>query len=220
MLAFHRPNFRIWLFSCLLAWKNHLGFCFFYAAKLSSAEKCSLFHFFGNTCKIFVINTIDRRPRSDVGKIWFHWFSRNFTGSADFTGSAEMLKKFTADVVYLSKSSVNPDQDSILWTDYEECVCMRLWHSCRVLFHSQQGLYAFVLCELFLFYLSACIMLVSAFISLRLAFTEGLIICNLHSGTGPAFSRLDGLLPIGLRAEGSPALRLLTQLTLLSKRLA
>jgi len=50
------------------------------------------------------------------------------------------------------------------------------------LFHFQSGLYAFMLYEL-CFYLGACIALVSFFVSLRIAFTEGHVVCNLSSGT-------------------------------------
>jgi len=49
------------------------------------------------------------------------------------------------------------------------------------LFHSQSGLYTFMLYDLVLVYLPVCIALVSVFISL--VFTEGPIVCNLYIGT-------------------------------------
>ena len=72
----------------------------------------------------------------------------------------------------------------------------RLWRMCLyrtlalALFHSQSSLYAFMLYELLLFYLSACIASVLVFISLRTAFTEGRIACNLYSGTSATALRL------------------------------
>ena len=61
------------------------------------------------------------------------------------------------------------------------------------LFHSQSGLCAFMRYELFLFYISACIALVSVFISLSITFTEGLTVCTLYSGTYMHYSTHSGL---------------------------
>ena len=62
-------------------------------------------------------------------------------------------------------------------------------------FHSQYGLHAFMSYELFLSYSSVCIVVVSVFISLWLAFTKGRILWNLYAAVH-MYIRLHSALPL------------------------
>jgi len=106
----------------------------------------------------------------------------------DFTVCSRNSRVYT-NVVYSPQSSADPDLDY-----FSEPIMMNVFVSDFVtvvvlaLFHFQSGLYAFMLYELVLDCLFACIALVSVFISLRIAFTESRNLCNLYSGANVHYS--------------------------------